>query len=565
MQETPTTQSIRNLSAFHINTPQNTRSHIETTPKKGNHFANYYGSRSGSKRNRSQNFRWSTDKSIFDSIDENSENTFNDDISNTCNQSINVSPIKPHNNSGFNPNQIIHQLDGKYQSLQRHPSGIESSTPKMTIKRTHTQSIVKTKMHLTDEMTNRIIRKTQSFSPAKRSALREIYQPSLEPDDIPFEADELQTCNPARKVLEFNAEQFNQLTQMSRPSNFQTPTKINKHVINDEVVNVPSPTNQFKLKRLSAQKQSRLINEFSRKKTMKPMLQTPKKSLGSLNESDILASLAPDNETDTCQTMSSVAIQATDDSLMDISDLETSTLHTPSSNTVQKSHVILSDTPIRDDCVEQHIRKTANRTPTKRFEKSISHSFLAVKSSPEKDRFELLYGGLPCTPPKNRIRMKRPAPVNSPLPSEPAAKRKLYEMIGNRPLMTGIEKMDVLTQLKKLGLDQIISNIFRDLSDASLQAASSVCKSWKCLIDGNHKLRSRRRQFIEMKQMTKENLRSHNHKSNVIENNNTKPLHIHNKNYQVEEKPVVISPSTRRFNEHQKVYLELLTRTHDTI
>lgn len=555
-QETPTTQSIRNLNAFHINTPQNTRSELETTPKKGNHFANFYGSRSGSKRNRSQNIRWSLDKSQFDSILENSENTFNDEVAAACNQSINVSPIKPHNIS----NITIQQAD-KSHGIQRHPSGIESSTPKMAMKRTRTQSIVKPKLNLVDEQTrNRLMRKAQSFSPAKRSALRETNYRTVEPDTVYLEDDEVQAHNPARKFLEFTAEQFNQLTQQNRPALFQTPTKIQKHIVNDEIAppatHLPSPTNKLKLKRLSAQRcESRLVKEFSRKKTIKPTIQTPKKSLGSLNESDILASLAPEQETEPEKSASSAN---NEDSLMDISDL----VVTPSTN-----QAIFSDTPIRDDGVKQNVREDANRTPTKRFEKSISHSFLSVKTSPEKEKFDILYGDLPCTPPKNRQRrpMKRPAHIDSPLPNEPSAKRKLYEetVLEEPPCTVGIEKppcmvifeeMDILTQLKNRKMETEINKILRDLPDDSLQAVSSVCKSWKSLIDENRALRIRRRRFVKNKQMTKENVRRNDSKPNINENNNIKPLHIHNKNYQFEEKTVVVSPSTRRFNEHQQVF-----------
>lgn len=538
---------------------------METTPKKGNHFANFYGSRSGSKRNRSQNIRWSLDKSQFDSIVENSENTFNDEVANACNQSINVSPIKPHNIS----NTMIQQAE-KSHGIQRHPSGIESSTPKMAIKRTRTQSIVKPKMSLTDEQTrNRLMRKAQSFSPAKRSALRETnYQCTVETDTVYFEDDEVQapqSHNPARKFLEFTAEQFNQLTKQNRPAIFQTPTKINKHIINEEVAasvaHSPSPKlNKLKLKRLSAQKcESRLVKEFSRKKTIKS---TPKKSLGSLNESDILASLAPEIETEPQKSTSSAN---NDDSLMEISDLA---VHTPSTNN-PKSQAILSDTPIRDDCVKQNVREEANRTPTKRFEKSISHSFLSVKTSPEKEKFDILYGDLPCTPPKNRQRrpMKRQAHIDSPLPNEPSAKRKLYEktILEKPPCMSGIEKMDILTQLKKRKIETFIDNILQYLPDEGLQAVSSVCKSWKCLIDENRTLRNRRRRYVKNMRMTKENVRRNDNKPNINDNNNIKPLHIHNKNFQFEEKPVIVSPSTRRFNEHQQVFKRLYSQIQISI
>lgn len=517
---------------------------MDTTPKKGNIFSNHYASRSGGKRNRSQNnFRWSDDRSgssFFESIDENTENIFNDEGTNACNQSIGVSPIKPHNISHSNTQQ-----SEKSQSLQRHPSGIESSTPKMTLKRTRTQSIVKPKANLANELTrDRFIRKAQSFSPAKRSALRETnFRRSIDPDDILVEIDEPQVMpnNPVRKVLEFSNEKFNQLTQQSRPP-----------------VNSSSPAAEpMRMKRLESQKsQSRLVKEFSRKKTTKPMVQTPNKTLGSLNESDILASLATGNETDLHKPMASTG---TDDSVMDISDSSIQTPSTSAGTSTNRKQFqgILSDTPIRDTLVKKSIREDANRTPTKRFEKSISHNFLSVKSSPEKERFDIVYGRLPCTPPKNRQRrpLKRPAArIDSPLATEPSAKRKLYENHSEQPEnWMGIEMMDILTRLKMRNLGAHIQKILSHLPDKSLVAASNVCKSWKAIVEDEPESLARRRRYLRDIELSKENLPRYDLKSNNINNNNIKPLHHHNKNYKVEEKPAPVSPSTRRFNEHQQV------------
>lgn len=93
-----------------------------------------------------------------------------------------------------------------HSCIQRHPSGIESSTPKNNFKRIRTQSIVKPKLDLVGELArDHLIRKTQSFSPAKRSALREPnFQRAVEPDATITEAIETvdpKSYNPARKVL----------------------------------------------------------------------------------------------------------------------------------------------------------------------------------------------------------------------------------------------------------------------------------------------------------------------------------------------------------------------------
>lgn len=495
---------------------------------------------------------------LFESIDENFENIFtNDGEANACNQSINVSPIKPHNNSGMmvQPPENVH-------GLQRHASGIESSTPKTNFRRTRTQSIVKAKINLADEMIrNRLIRKAQSFSPAKRLALRETnFQHSIDPDDVLVKDDEPPAYNPAKKVLEFNIAKFDQLIQMQsvpEPSSLlQTPKK---RIEANAVAKCDEPSSkQLPIKRFDKSR-SRLVKEFSRKRSMKPTGVTvaatasmADKAKISLDASDILMSMATEQETDS---------EKCDNSLMETSDSAISTIKTTD------AVIPSAATPMRSNYVEQDVRAGANRTPIKRFEKSTSYNFLSVKSSPEKEKFDIVYGHLPCTPPKNhpRRQLKRPLSsmhTDSPCPKAPSAKRKLYNDCKRQMYCNGIEKMDILSQLNNGSLDHIIEKILGYLPDEGLQAVHSVCKTWRALVDRNRRFSLRRRKFVKKMQTTKENVYKHEIKpiiNNNNNNNNMKALHVHNRNCKVEEKTVTVavSPSTRRFNEHQSVSVTL--------
>lgn len=613
LQETPTTRSIRHLNAFHINTPQNTRDQLETTPKRANYFYNLHGSctRSGNKakHNLSSGIRWSLDKSspklrsstdrmksfssqssAYGSLDENYENVFNNDEASehACNQSIGVSPIKPHNTSS-----TIVRLPEKSEGIQRHASGIESSTPKNNFKRIRTQSIVKPKMNLVDELTrDRLIRKTQSFSPSKRTALRETnFQHSIEPNEVPIEAAavtvtaaaaiEPKLYNPARKVLEFSTRKFEQLIQPSATittapkTKLKTPIKSKIAEVDDATTPKIATKQHTPLKRLS---KSRLIKEFSRKKLTRTVTlrHTPSKAVASLNESDILAELANENETETERKAAAAVTANTDDSLMDISDVSVSlsSAKTPSTNNQrrlqrqqqQPQAIVRSDTPLRDDFIKQNVREEANRTPAKRFQKSTSYNFLSVKSSPEKEKLDIVYGHLPCTPPKNRQHrsLKRSAAAlrtESSLASvEPSAKRKLYSE-RTRPFYNGMPQLDILTYSQRHASIKIVDRILNHLPGEDLRAASMVCTSWHEFVTKNPELNSRRRRFIKAMKTTKENVaaaqietKSNNSNQASTNNNNTLPLHLHNKNYvALAERSITVSPSKRRFEEHQQV------------
>ncbi|XP_031630455.1 uncharacterized protein LOC116345331 [Contarinia nasturtii] len=559
LQETPTTRSIRYLNAFHINTPQNARNQIETTPTKANIFYNPYdsSSRNSGKKNRSQNnIRWSHNRSsprirsasgrkslsrqtTFESFDENFENIFNDDGENPCDQSIGVSPIKPFNNSTM----VTKQME-KVPELQRHPSGIESSTPKNLFRRTHTQTIVKPKINHADDVIRNAVRKTQSFSPAKRFPLsRRNFQNSFEPEDEEcFETENLDD-NPARKLLNFTPQKFNQLfNQATTQPMAVTTTKTS--ITNDNVME-SGTIKYLPPKRQHAYKSSRLVREFSRKKSIKHIGSASNKAVRNLNDSDLSMSFGEDNA-------------------MNISQTEVSSAGTPNCKLETNS----KDTPVQNNCVKKNICDGANRTPIKRIEKSISHNYIQTKSSPEKEILNIIYGHLPCTPPKKYTRrhLKRTVSTrdDSPQPTAPSAKRKLYSRSDcHRPsYINGFEQLDILTHLHERKVVDAIGMILEYLPGESLLAAHSVCKSWRKLIDENPKNLTRCREFANQMQMHKENINIDGAKMVINNNSNNKnrniqPLHQHNPNCDTVEKPVPVSPTTRRFKEHQSIISKL--------
>lgn len=449
----------------------------------------------------------------------------------------------------------------KPSGIQRHPSGIEASTPK-TFPRS--QTIAEMKDDIGDILPHRL-RKVKSHIP--RTALHERSidpQSSFEPDEIVFEDDErqhdhIQIPNPAKKILDFSAQRFEQLTQ-SNNMVLKTPTK--RSQASEMKVSSASKKNP-NLKRLLDTDRFRM----SRMKSMKPATITPRKARKNFNESDMLAYSKDAKETDSCNAAATNAV--TEENLMDISD----SALTPSTN-YHKSKEMTSDTPIRSDFVEHSIREEANRTPIKRFDKYHSYNSLSLKSSPEKEKYNILHhdsrDDIPpsfCTPPKSRVQRKRSAAVglDSPQLTAPPAKRQLYHQENanrtkNHPeieqdkCFNGLEFTNILTQLKKREVDHIIYHkILYDLPDDALHAAYSVCKSWKELIDDNAHLSVRRRKYVKTMRTNKENVHEFIKPIN-INNNNVKPMLVHNPNQsQIEEQSITLSPSSESFNKTQQV------------
>lgn len=165
--ETPTTRSIRQINAFHITTPQNAKNVLETTPTKSNYFYNTRSTHKGShKKSRSsgsasrspmhQKLTASQKKARGISMTfkeklkstDNLENEFLELIEETENnendfsismEDAAISPIGHHNRS-----TTTTPRSKQRGSLQRYPSGIESSTPKHgPTKRGNPQTVAK--------------------------------------------------------------------------------------------------------------------------------------------------------------------------------------------------------------------------------------------------------------------------------------------------------------------------------------------------------------------------------------------------------------------------------------
>lgn len=274
--ETPTTRAGRLLSDFHFNqTPPYDRRVQETTPTKANYFFNALRptEKSSSKKNRSwiqspykltpnrrksngANYSSSAEKMrSADSDSENIDESFEMSVSEAL-----LSPIGHNNKSLISAVPIMH--DNKGRTLQRHPSGIESSTPiSRSIKRTHTQTIAKTHF---DEDTGAnaryLLRKTHSFSPRKRSALKEISnsRPIFERHDEQLEAIEEAAAieqNPAKKKLAFSEDLLT--GQILFPG---TASAALKPIQTEPCIKEPiTPTKSLRTKRVSAlQRQQRI-------------------------------------------------------------------------------------------------------------------------------------------------------------------------------------------------------------------------------------------------------------------------------------------------------------------
>lgn len=554
--ETPTTRNIRQLTEFHINTPQNNRSQFETTPKKPNYFLHTSGGSSLSARKKKR-FSWGPYESpnpkrnsvgkikspgkrsaLFDRNDENSYDE------NVCDQSIYFSPIKSHNNS--------HVIQANHNSprgnIQRHASGIGTSTPKFSFKRTHTISALQPN---NNDQDNRLIRKIKSFNPMHRdwAVLKDSNTPNRQESiDFMNEIDKSPAYNPAKKMLAFSSQQFEQLIQSSQAASLpKTPVKANNVAGNMANQSIAEASTFSPRKLANYRSQSRLIREFSKKK---PTRSWPKKTVENSNESDIRMSFVSDDpETAT------LADDMMDDCLSFTDEIKQ--LH----NSNLKETKI--DTPIRNDSISHSIREEANRTPTKRFERCTSYHSISTKSSPEKEKNKILYHDLPCTPPKNYIRrpIKRQASALADITQskiEPPAKRKLYS-IKRDTYYDGLEHLDIFKHLiTNFKMAPVTEKILSYLSGKDLHAAYCVSKDWSTVIDSCKKSRIKHRQYVKESESIKENIfetTANIVNLTTINNNDTfrrKPFQLYNDKEEVSFE-VPLSPSSRRFRERQEV------------
>lgn len=557
--ETPTTKNIRQLSEFHINTPQNNRGQFETTPKKPNYFLNASGgSLSSRKKNRLSWGPYESPNSKRNSagkikspgkrsalIDQNDENSYDE---NACNQSIYFSPIKSHNNS-----YVIQASNSPRATIQRHASGIGTSTPKISFKRMHTHSVLQP---YNNDQNNHLVRKIKSFNPIYRdsSVLKDSSAPNRQ-ESIDFinEIDESPAYNPAKKMLAFSTQQFEQLVKPSQATSLpKTPVQANN--VADILVNrsVAEASTCSPRKLANYRSQSRLIREYSKKKLSRAW---PKKTVENSNESDIRMSfVSHDSATAT------LADDMMDDCLSFTDEIKplASTLNA----NLKKTKI---DTPTRNDSISHSIREEANRTPTKRFERCTSYHSISTKSSPEKEKNKILYHDLPCTPPKNYIRRphKRQASALADITQpkvEPPAKRKLYS-INRDTYYDGMEYLDIFKHLiTNFKMAPVTEKILSYLSGKDLHAAYCVSKDWSTVIDSCKKSRIKRRQYVKESESYKENIfETTTSTANLSRNNNNdtfrrKPFQLYNDKEEVSFE-VPLSPSSRRFRERQEVSL----------
>lgn len=516
--ETPTTRSTRQLSEFHIQTPQNDKRIMETTPTKAKNPLRP-SQKSSTKKNRST--VWSpykgtpnkrndsgtnypsmhvsfTDKmksaeqhkhyGLYDSTDNDNEN-----IENNFEISVNepsFSPIDHHNKSLISEVPI---LSGR--TLQRHPSGIESSTPiTRPMKHTHTQTVAKTQFDSENAMDAKfLLRKTQSFpahrvSPVKRvTILQEISTNSpakLVRHDELLEEDEvvpIREPNPARKMLAFSSNQFNSLLTGG---------------LVDVSELAPAESSAKPQKTLTKPVATRRTSTFQRQRRIE------------LSPPPTIAS------------------------------------------------------PTRNDMVKQSIQEEAMRCPKKKLQRSTSYN----PASPKGNHIEKtqLKTSVDCTPPKlyRRKPLKRPATNSIGDESttidditEPPAKRKLHYV--------GLERMDILTRLE--GADNVHGLILSKLINEDLHAANRVCRSWSQIIARDKTSHSRLLKYTRELERAKEN--ANRSKNNRIEpgpsqakNFQRKPFARRNNSYQLRPSPrksPPVSPSSRKFRENQKVSTDI--------
>lgn len=568
--ETPTTKSIRQLSAFHINTPPLSRS--ETTPTKGNYFAQELRSdrsHSSRKKNRQRLYspyeadgKLSLSRERRNLFDTNNENEF---ASNVHDVSIGFSPIGTYDGASAKMSPVkIHQI-------QRHPSGIESSTPKKgALRRIQTQAIVKPDNSTVEIHANRLIRKTQSLNPNKM-VLREsnasnmIVQHGSSSNEPNYS---ILAHNPAIAMLKLSNEQFDQLIDHRFSTDMKTPTKQQKAAGVKTARQSPllaSPSSNKS--HFKAKHRSRLFSEFSQKRSLRSLAATKSstKLADSLNESDILMALTDASNEEPSPILPPVAHAN--------ADLDGS--KTPKVNCFMAT--AKSGTPHRDNSMTHSLQVEANRTPTKRFNRSVSFNPSQRQYNPEKENKK--YDRLPCTPPKNYIRrtVKRPANTSidsSPATPPPSAKRKLYRNVEQRThFYHKCRQIDILMHLHNFNLTNVITHIFNYLDERDLQTVRSTSKSWSEAIMKDPIHDPRRSDFLSKCQRTKENARrslKHSRSMNITNNNNDssvllekrKPFNMSNDTNSIIERPEPVSPSTRKFRENQKVCVLSVSNGH---
>lgn len=648
--ETPTTRSIRQINAFHITTPQNTKN--ETTPTKSCfyttrsvHKSSHKKSRSIGGANRSPMHQLLTAsqkksrglsmtfKDKLKSTDNLENELFEETENNENNFSISmddpaISPISHHNRSASTTPRSKQRV-----SLQRYPSGIESSTPKHgPIKRGNPQTVAKSHFmssvaggnlfefpefpeffsvdkkcisNFSDQedtlyKKSRLIRKTQSFSPLKRnsSVLREIptnWQTVLERHDEQNEEEEEQLVNPARKMLTFTNNQFENLVNMK--PNFQSNEGKSsvcspKAITGLELQKSDRITNEIE-PRLITRAKSRLFKHppsILSEQTLSTAIPNddcstvtssnigPSDNVADVSLESMMESSISDKLTPSSSSLSSVRGLNDSNSDMDISVFAAQSV-TPIKSESSKEHSvnysikssvdlllhskIQIETPVGSKQSKQSIHESVQRKPMKKLKRSIS---LNPPKSPcaTREFSSIIHPHLPCTPPKSYKR-KRPSSAicdetsDNRSVAEPTAKRKLYDVCSRQIFYTDFEHLDILGHLARFNTRPAINIVLSNLCDKDLLSAYMVSRTWADIIDEDYTASARRLKSLKNRRSSKENL--HQPSTSGIDE---EKMHIKRKPFasrNLNDNPVCrkekrsppVSPSKRKFHENQKV------------
>lgn len=493
--ETPTTRSMRQLSEFHIQTPENARRTIETTPTKSSYrFNDLCGGRNSTpKKNRTilsspyqtrhQKLMTADKLKPIRDSDSDMENRENSVEMSGMNQSFGFSPITYNNRDHASSAAATITSDSalKRTALQRHPSGIESSTPvSRTFKRTNTQTVAKSHFQeLGDTAAKRLMRKVQSFSPRKfgGKVLREIssnfqeLEQHTEEDD--FDVAELTETavtedqyNPARKMLSFSTNQFKNLIGAS-------PKKKTEHT---QAPPTHIPT------RPAAAEPGRV--------TAKPRL---------LRQARIVAAVDQ------------------------------------STRPEQKA---ASGSPVFNQEAMSTLAKELTTKPRKLKRSLTSEPAASI------------------LPPKSITRRALKRAASSDRCGASKTKRKLFTT--RRSSFDGVERVDVLSLLNERSIKKAVDSVLSMLSDDELLAASRVSTTWQRIVDESSAASSRLAKHWRETRDAKENYKESAPSLSVERREQKKPFTRRNTtcDYMLRstaQRSPPVSPSKRLFQEHQKV------------
>lgn len=464
---TPTTRNIARINAFHITTPGTSSSKraastalqmVDVTPMKS--------------RRLNTPSKQQSPKSITPfrhKLDENGDN----DIENHVNLSQLLSPFDGSPRSSSSITAAVVPLAGK-KSFVRHLSERSmqsSSTPinydnlfrakgQTVTKASNVENNVTAAAAANATSTDRIVpfaerhkmfRKTYSFSPSKhfqKKFANKSGEKSLVLDLPPISrgAGDNGPRNPARKLLQFNDDTFEQIVVPNTSINRKTETMELHEDDADAAAAVLSPISLY----------NNNNHEFSSN-----IFQTPPKN-------KVPISMELDSPVSTHEE-SSAAYQSpifkTNNSTCSQWDLHLN------------ADIVLDITPP----ASQHF--ATRSTPMKTQSSSTNNNH----RSPSKEQKRIVYGAeLPRTPPKSQRKQRRneQQQQHGSVRLTAPAKRKLYSQTRKqRKSFEGYEKMDILGRLENTVPP--LHNILKELSDKDLLSVICVSRRWRRLVESN--------------------------------------------------------------------------------